>query len=229
MPDCILIGVRHALPGGAAQLERTLEELSPQRILLEGSTSRVQAQETYLRFAEEILAARRVHPEIAALFLEEQRLKHYETKAALAYCRNVGLPLPTYMNDSTESAIEAEIRAMVERSVDNCVRNYTPESMRELFQRSQAVAGLMFGYFKSVIGTADEPSAVRFLPRHSINVGERDVLMEKALRTAIAAEPEQRIAAICGAAHLLVNPQRNSFYCRVQDLHPQRVFLLDAA
>lgn len=227
MVTVYMIGVNHNDPKGPEKLKRRLELLTPDIVLVEGSESGYLAQEYWNRVLRETLDDRDVDPELGAVLTDEQDLKQYEMRTARAYCESRGLPPPTFMNDYQNPATEPQIRFHIQTQVDHVRAHYTAEQARaELDALWEAVQELVQG-FRSVMDTPEESEYTRLLVNHVRNVGEKDHVMEAALREAIAGGGIESAATITGFAHLINNPRRDSLYCRTTDLKPERHILFD--
>ncbi|MBI4176496.1 MAG: hypothetical protein HY518_04775 [Candidatus Aenigmarchaeota archaeon] len=221
-----MIGVNHLDWNGPNKLARVLEDKQPDRILLEGSQSKDNAQETYRRIQREVLAERQVCPELAVFLMNEQELKGYEGRVARVYCRGRSLPEPAYLNDSFESLTENQIRYMVTRAISHASAMPLGE-LGKGWEGFQISVRLLYREFQSVIDTPSEQEIVSLLPRHEYWIDRKDAVMERGLRKAVEENTGSVIATITGFTHLISNPKRNSFYCRVRDLSPKRVILFD--
>jgi hypothetical protein len=222
-----MIGINHNDQECPSRLEKYLEKIKPERILLEGSFSRYITQKIYEECLKEELSNRDINPKMAKLLLEEQVLIGYETRVAQSYCDRYLLAPLIYLNDSFDHRSKQDIEKMVKQSVDYFIEHYTPEEAQVLLDDVKEIFRSSYQLISDLLDTKEESSIVQILPNHNIHVGERDKIMERTLRRNVTEDPSVTFATITGMAHLLINPKRNSFYCRVSDLNPKRKLLID--
>jgi len=222
MPEILLIGVNHLDITAPEKLAKVLEDFSPDTILLEGSESKFRAQEIYIDELRRLIREG-IIPEIQGeIFLEDQEIRRYEARTAMQYGEGKDVDID-YLNDSFERLSPGRIREEVQRIYTQYNDHPNPEKLREVVMTERSKVKVYMKALELVIKLEGEEKAVKMLsPRNHIHVGDRDGLMEKALRSKLEGK---RLCSITGLNHILRNEKNNSLFCRIEDLNPGRKFL----
>ncbi len=221
-----MIGVNHADPNGDRKLDKTLKRVRPDLILIEGSRTTEEVDTIFMKTLLQGLAASGLSHEMQQALLYG-RGTGYEWKRSRTYARQCRARID-YLNDETEHAsafqpVNAEEVRM--KAINELAHLLSPNHLRNIHQFNAALArssGLIEHLHRVFVNTPREHELAK--AGYMLKPDERDATMAATLREHISKNTRARIATVTGYAHITSRPTRDSFYDRVVDLKPERIF-----
>lgn len=219
-----MIGVHHADPNGDRKLDKTLKRIKPDLILVEGSQATEETDKIFRAALLQGLAASGLSREMQQALLYD-RGDGYEWKRIKTYARQYRARFD-YLNDETQHAIAfqpvdaEEIRI---KAIEELAYLLDPEHVGKIHELNASLARineLVDCLHRTFTNTPREHELAGHMPKPDA----RDATMEATLRQHISQNTRARIATVTGYAHITSRPTRDSFYDRVVDLKPERIF-----
>lgn len=226
MTNVYMIGVNHNDPDGDRKLDKTLKRIKPDIILIEGSQATEEENREFMAALVRGISASGLPRELQQALLQD-RGSGYEWKRSRTYARQYHARLD-FLNDDSEHAKAfqpVDIEDVHERVASELAYLLDPKYVAGIYQRnaiSSYLSGLAEHLHRTLIKTPREHelACVSQLPKPD----KRDVVMATTLREHISQNTRARIATVTGYLHITSRPTRDSFYDRVADLQPERIF-----
>ncbi len=231
MTEVYLIGTYHFDVNGPFRLERVLEEVHPEFILLEGNESRDKTRQVYKKFLNSELKVKKVDQALVEAVLEKAQrlLGGYESKVAIQFASSHQISVE-YFNDIVDhfslQKCKIEARTYIRSLINGKV---TTKKIFDELRNSQRSCDQKWELLKSIEGTESESV---FILSNSDNPDitrvydpKRNIIMEKVLRDYVLSGQYRRIATITGFSHIVDDSSERTLYSRIKDIHPIRKFL----
>lgn len=221
-----MIGVNHADPDGDRKLDKTLKRVRPDLILIEGSQATEEVDKIFMTTLLQGLAASGLSREMQQALLYG-RGNGYEWKRSKTYARHHHARID-YLNDETEHARAfqpVDVEEVRMKAMEELAYLLDPEYVSGIHQLNATLAyssGLTENLHRLFVSTPREHELANV--GHMPKPDARDVTMTTTLREHISRNTRARIATITGYFHITSRPTRDSFYDRVADLNPERIF-----
>lgn len=224
MSNVYMIGVNHADPEGDRKLDKTFKRIKPDLILVEGTQNADITHQHFLKALLRGIADSGLPREMQKALL----LGHnngYEWKRARTYARQYRAHMD-YLNDDTKHASVSkpidiqEIQELAAGEVDYLL---DPEHLLQLPQLEALyhhTSSVDEQFHRVLVKTPMEHA----LSPHIPSPDARDIVMANTLREHISQNARARIATVTGYFHIISRPTNDSFYDRVADLKPERIF-----
>lgn len=221
-----MIGVNHADPNGDRKLDKTLKRVRPDLILIEGSQATEETDKIFMTTLLQGLAASGLSREMQQALLYG-RGNGYEWKRSRTYAHQYHARID-FLNDETEHArtfqsVDPEEVRM--KAMDELAYLLSHEHLSRIHPFNAAIArgsGFTEHLHRVFVNTPREHELANV--GHMPKPDARDVTMATTLREHISKNTRARIATVTGYFHITSRPTRDSFYDRVVDLNPERIF-----
>jgi len=231
MAEIYIIGINHFDVNGPPRLERVLDKIKPNLILLEGNEAKVKTRKVYLNLVVKKLKARKADDSLIEAILAKGNRLEFESDLVKKFSYYHDTPF-IYFNDTVNnySSNEVEIEA---RKYINFIseKNIKARDIYHELKNVQKDCDRRWNLLKSVEGTFREEV---FILDSSFSDNkdfvkaychERDIIMERVLRDKVSSCSYQKIATINGFSHIVKDSIKRTLYSRVEDLNPIRIFL----
>lgn len=228
MAEIYLIGTYHFDPNGPSRLKRTLEEIGPQLILLEGNELKDKGRQIYKRLVKSELELKKADRNLIEAVSEKGKTLGYEYEIALQFASLHQTSLD-YFNDVVDypnmhqNKVEARgyVRSLIKHKITaRKILSEIKDAERSSNQKWNSLKLVEETEKEKIFAYPDSSNgfSVAFNPK-------RDIIMKKVLRDHDSSNRYNRIATITGFSHIVRDPDRRTLYSKIEDLHPTRKFL----
>jgi len=233
MGEIYMIGVHHRDSDVARKLEEVFDRVHPDLILNETSADFVEFERLNRECMAMVFASKNVSPVVVSSLLEKAALLGHELEASQSYATRCGIE-QDFLNDQGRPLDEELIDYQKQCSDLADILTINPGFVNARFEAVvESVNSSLMNVSQFVIpnlGTPKEEEIFKLLDSDIADPAmnwERDAKMEATLRQARERlGDDANIVTVTGLAHLIRTKVLHTFYSRVLDLNPKRVFLL---